>query len=247
MSKIDVITIKGEKKGTVDFGFDGSVSDLLVSSVARSNMANKRQSIANTKDRSEVRGGGKKPWRQKGSGRARHGSSRSPIWVGGGVTFGPTSRRNFSKTINRKQKTLVLARLFLEKIKDKKIKILEEIKIEDGKTKSAFNLLSSLGIDKEVVVLLDVELMNSEEGGKIHLAFSNLPLAQVYSIDKINAFLLMKNEWIIITKNAFEHLNKRIKKHEMVNKLKEGGIEREKVTKRTPKQDRDKEGRKKVK
>ena len=102
---MDIFDKAGKSVGKIDlpievFGLDSN--DSLVHQVYIAKRANQRRTYAHTKDRSEVRGGGKKPWRQKGTGRARHGSNRSPIWVGGGVTFGPTNERNFSKKINKK-------------------------------------------------------------------------------------------------------------------------------------------------
>ena len=108
-------------------------SDLLYQAVM-AQLGNSRQVLAHTKGRSEVRGGGKKPWRQKGTGRARHGSIRSPIWKGGGVTFGPTKERNFSKTINKKMKRKALFMALSSKVTDQQLMVFDHLSIEKPKT-----------------------------------------------------------------------------------------------------------------
>jgi len=210
MPKIDILTTKGEKKGTVNFDFDKKVSDILVANVIRVNLSNKRQAIASTKTRAEVRGGGRKPWRQKGTGRARHGSRRSPIWIGGGVTFGPTKERNFFKRINKKQRILVLARLINDKIQDKHLKIIEDIKIDSFKTKEGLKLLSCLKIDGPALIVLDKELLESDTGRRVYLAFHNLPFIEMTSVEKINAYMVAKYEWLVITKKAFKELKEKL-------------------------------------
>jgi len=121
---------QGEKVGQVDLPaelFGVPLNRDLVHQVVVTQMANSRQVLAHTKDRSEVRGGGAKPWRQKGTGRARHGSIRSPIWVGGGVAFGPTKERVFAKKINKKMKRQALFMVLSSKVKDKEIVLLDKI------------------------------------------------------------------------------------------------------------------------
>src|SRR4030043_2104409 len=112
----------------------------LVHQVVLFQMANQRQTLAHTKGRGEVRGGGRKPWRQKGTGRARHGSIRSPLWIGGGTTFGPTNKRNFEAKINKKAKKKALDMVLSSKANDKELIIMEDFKIKEAKTKVMANL-----------------------------------------------------------------------------------------------------------
>lgn len=137
---------KGKESGNItlpDEVFGVRWNSDLVHQVIVSMQANKRQTIAHTKDRSEVRGGGKKPWRQKGTGRARHGSIRSPIWIGGGVTFGPRKDRDYTKKINKKMKTKALFALLSKKAKEKEIVFLKDL-TTDAKTKKAVEALEAL-------------------------------------------------------------------------------------------------------
>ena len=125
--KINLYNQKGEKVGKTDLPdeiFNVEINSDLLHQVIVSQMANKRQSSAHTKDRGDVSGGGKKPWRQKGTGRARHGSRRSPIWVGGGVTFGPKSEKNYKKTIPQKMKRKALFMALSSKVNDDELILL---------------------------------------------------------------------------------------------------------------------------
>lgn len=116
--------------------------------------ANARRAIANTKTRGEVRGGGKKPWKQKGTGRARQGSIRSPQWVGGGITFGPTSERNFSVKINKKLKRKALFMALSDKVQNEKLMVLESIATTSAKTKYAASVIAKLPIDRNVLLVV---------------------------------------------------------------------------------------------
>ncbi|MEY2641330.1 MAG: hypothetical protein RL150_723 [Candidatus Parcubacteria bacterium] len=116
----------------------------LVHQVVTSMESDARHSVAHTKDRSEVRGGGKKPWRQKGTGRARHGSRRSPIWVGGGITFGPRSEKDFSRKVNKKMKTKALYTILSQKLRDGEVLFVDDISFAEPKTKEAKEVLKSL-------------------------------------------------------------------------------------------------------
>ncbi len=138
---------KGEKTGQMKlpeeiFGKDFKPD--LIHQVIVGMQSNKRQGTAHTKDRGEVRGGGKKPWRQKGTGRARHGSNRSPIWIGGGVTFGPTKDKNYKKTLPKKIRKTALLSVLSAKVRDKDTLIVEDIKIEKPKTKIIKPILDKL-------------------------------------------------------------------------------------------------------
>ena len=145
--KIDVYTTKGKKKGTAtvsDSVFGADKNDALVHQVVVSMQANKRTPIAHTKDRSEVRGGGRKPWKQKGLGRARHGSSRSPIWRGGGVTFGPTNEKNYTKKINAKMRAKALYAALSEKFRQGHVLFVDALDFETPKTAQAKVVIDAL-------------------------------------------------------------------------------------------------------
>jgi len=145
--KVNVYNQEGAVTGSQDLSdkvFGVKVKDEVVHQVAVAMMGNKRQVLAHAKGRSEVRGGGRKPWRQKGTGRARHGSIRSPLWVGGGVTFGPTKERNFSKKINIKMRRIAIRMCLSDRVKDGKLILLDGISIKDGKTKEIVKTFDNL-------------------------------------------------------------------------------------------------------
>jgi len=138
---------KGEAKGKVTlpeslFGLSWNAD--LVHQVVVSMTSSARNPIAHTKTRGEVRGGGKKPWQQKGTGQARHGSTRSPIWVGGGVTHGPRNDKNYDRKVNRKMKAKALFTILSQKMRDGEITFLDSVSVKDGKTKNALGLISNI-------------------------------------------------------------------------------------------------------
>jgi len=134
--------------------FDVKINSDLIHQVVTSQMANKRTVIAHTKDRAQVRGGGKKPWRQKGTGRARHGSRRSPLWKGGGVTFGPTKVRNFEKKINKKMRRKAILMVLSAKVKNDLLLILEKLSLEKPKTKLMAGILEKLPFKGSALIVL---------------------------------------------------------------------------------------------
>src|SRR3989344_1515557 len=144
--KTELYNQSGELMGNVELPdkiFGVAMNEDLVRQVLEAQSANSRRVIAHTKDRSEVRGGGKKPWKQKGTGRARHASIRSPIWKGGGVTFGPTKERNFKKKINKKMARKALFMALSSKVKDKQLFVLDNIILENPKTKEMAVILKN--------------------------------------------------------------------------------------------------------
>lgn len=149
--EVRVYNQKGEEAGNVELPkvFDIPINHDLLTQVVSAQTANMRVPVANTKGRGEVRGGGKKPWRQKGTGRARHGSIRSPIWKGGGVTHGPTGERNFSKKINKKMASLALAMAVVGKARDGELVVMHSLAL-GGKTKEAAGMISEMGKRKEL-------------------------------------------------------------------------------------------------
>ncbi len=167
----------------------------------KSYLASLRSNTASTKTRSEVRGGGKKPWNQKGRGGARAGSKRSPIWVGGGVTFGPSTNRNYTQKVNKKQKRLALEFALNEKAKNDALFVVDNLTIESGKTKDAVKIIKDLGVRD---VLIVKELLDE----KTFFAFRNVKNAYVVESNELNAYLTSAFYAVIIEKSAFENLIK---------------------------------------
>src|SRR3989339_1186928 len=145
--KATVYNMQGTKVKELELAkeiFGVQVNPHIMSQVIVAQQANARKVIADTKDRSEVRGGGRKPWRQKGTGRARHGSIRSPLWRGGGITFGPTNERNFSLKINKKAKRKALLMCLSDKAKNERIILVDNLELAEAKTKKFFQILLNL-------------------------------------------------------------------------------------------------------
>jgi len=172
----------------------------LLWQVIVSYLANQRKNIAHTKTRAEVRGGGKKPWRQKGLGRARHGSIRSPIFIKGGITFGPRKEKIFKKKINKKMKKKALLIVLSEKFKNKLLKIVDDLKIEDGKTKTMKNFLKKLGVEKSVLIVLP------EKNEKVQRASRNLPKVKTVVLKDLNPLLLLQYRYLLLSKEAIDKI-----------------------------------------
>ncbi len=170
----------------------------LVHQAVVSQMANARQVLAHTKDRSEKRGGGRKPWRQKGTGRARHGSIRSPIWRGGGVTFGPSKERVFTKKINKKMKRQALFMALSSKVKDKEMILLDKIELAEAKTKEMIKVLNNLKISKTVLVVLD------KTNQKIIRAANNIPKIKTIRADSLNVVDVLSYKYLLMLQGAIE-------------------------------------------
>ena len=148
----------GEQELSPDvFGLE--INEALVHQVATAQMANQRQTLAHTKVRNEVRGGGKKPWKQKGTGRARAGSSRSPIWIGGGITFGPRKDVNFSKKVNDKMKQKATLMALSDRAKTENLAVLDKLELKESKTKKANEIVSN--IEKKIISEKDVKSKRS--------------------------------------------------------------------------------------
>jgi large subunit ribosomal protein L4 len=200
--KLDIYNQKGEKVGDVKISseiFDLEVNEALVHQAMVTQMANERQVVAHTKDRSEVRGGGKKPWKQKGTGRARAGSSRSPIWIGGGVTFGPTKDRNFTKKINKKMKQKALMMVLSDKVKNGNLVILEKFEIKEYKTKDFNSILKSLegsAFPKDSKELIENDVNNKKSTSDKSIADKgNISVSSVQKkVKKAKRSILVVNE-----------------------------------------------------
>jgi large subunit ribosomal protein L4 len=187
--------------------FEVKASPDLVHQVFVSQMANKRQSTAHTKDRGEVRGGGKKPWQQKGTGRARAGSIRSPIWKGGGVTFGPTKERNFKKIVPKKMKRKALLMILSSKVEDKLLIVLDNFKIEKPKTKEISSILNNLPCKaKNCLIAL------SEPDKNLFLASRNIPKVKLIEARNLNCIDLLSFKYLVIQKDAIKKIKETFKK-----------------------------------
>ncbi|MFA4830959.1 MAG: 50S ribosomal protein L4 [Patescibacteria group bacterium] len=207
MVKVDVYNVNGEKSGNLELKddvFGIKPKESVVHQVYIALMSNLRQPWAHVKDRSEVRGGGRKPWKQKGTGRARHGSIRSPLWVGGGVTFGPNANRNFKKKINKKMNRLAVRMCLSDKAKENQFVVLENLPA-DGKTKNAVALRRKLpGAGKTTLLL-------TEEKNEIILrAINNADKIDASRAQDVNVADLLRHQYVIATKKGVDILEKRL-------------------------------------
>lgn len=198
--KIKVVD-KKDKSVEVPKAFQVSVSPKAIAQVILAMQSNKRQGNAHTKTRGEVSGGGKKPWRQKGTGRARAGSTRSPLWVGGGVVFGPSNLRNWHKKVNKKLNHQVLLTLVFQKIQEKKMIVVGERKFTSHKTKEFIQYLSRLPIAESSTILLVWE-----EDPNLYLAVRNLPYLKLTSAGNLNCLDLTNFDYLIVNQNFFNQL-----------------------------------------
>jgi len=182
------------------FGLKRSKS--LIHQVAVAQMANARQVLAHTKDRSEVRGGGKKPWRQKGTGRARHGSTRSPLWRGGGVTFGPTKERNFSKKINKKMRRKALLAVLSGKARDNELIVLDKLQLSSSKTKEMIRVVGGLTKIKEDIIRRGALIALIEKDNNVIRAVKNISKFETIGIGSLNVVDILKRKYFVVTKDA---------------------------------------------
>ncbi len=202
--KIDVLDISGQRVGSKDLNpevFDVKINEAVVHRAVVAQLS-KKNVTAKTKDRGEVRGGGVKPWRQKGTGRARAGSIRSPIWKGGGKTFGPVASVNYAKKINRKEKKKALLMILSDKVKLKKILVVDDLKLNDIKTKEFVKILDNLKIKDGALVLIN------EKDEKLSKSARNVPSVKVLLADLLNVYDAIRYKWLIIDKNVLDRLNK---------------------------------------
>lgn len=202
--KVDVFNISAKKVGTMEVSdavFAQEYNEPLVHQVVVAQMANKRQGNKSTLTRSEVRGGGIKPWRQKGTGRARQGSIRSPQWTGGGVVFAP-KQRDFSQKINKKMKFAATISALSAKVADGDFIVLDELKLKEAKTKLMATVLKNFGIESRVLLIV------SESDETVLRASANIANLTVINADLVNVYDLAANAKCIVTKAAVEKLEK---------------------------------------
>ncbi len=202
MIKIDLYNMNGDRNGEIElaesvFGIEPNL-DVLHRAIVMQ-LANKRQGTHKTKDRSEVRGGGRKPYRQKGTGRARHGSSRSPIWVGGGVTFGPVPR-SYRTKLPKKMRRLAMRSALSACVQGEKLKVLDDLRFDEVKTKNMVNVLNKLNLTSSVLLILP------EKDKTVELSARNIPGVTVEYVNTINVYDLMKNNNVLMTEGSVRKL-----------------------------------------
>jgi large subunit ribosomal protein L4 len=207
MLTVPVYNLEGEETGKIKlpdeiFGLEANKN--LINQTVNVLMANKRNPWAHTKDRSEVRGGGVKPWKQKGTGRARHGSIRSPLWRGGGVTFGPRKEKVFERKINKKAKTKVLFMVLSSKLRDKELLIVENLEIKEPKTKLMSGILSKILKDRKK----DILMATSKKDKNIIRASKNIPYVKTIAADSLNILDLLSFKYLLLDKEGIEKIKK---------------------------------------
>lgn len=204
--KTKIYSLKGKETGSIDlpeevFGLNWNAD--LVHEVLTSLATNARTPVAHTKDRGEVRGGGKKPWQQKGTGRARHGSSRSPIWVGGGVAHGPRNDKNFDRKVNKKVKSKALATILSAKLRDGEIIFVDSFGMTAPKTKEAIAVLKSIGsiggLEKFSKKKSNAALITiADKDMNVSKSFANVGKVAITEARNLNPVDLMKYKYLII-------------------------------------------------
>jgi large subunit ribosomal protein L4 len=206
--KTDLYNMKGEKTGEVTlpkevFGVEANPD--LIYQVMRMQMLARRQNTVQAKDRSEVRGGGRKPWRQKGTGRARHGSRRSPIWKGGGVTFGPTTERNYKKKINKKVKRAAVCMVLSAKKEKEFIFFVSDLSAKEPKTKEMREFLKKTFCDKSTLVVLP------EMDKNLILSLRNIENVDTIQAKDLNALDLLSYKYLIVPEKSIKVIKETIK------------------------------------
>ena len=208
--EIAVYNQNGEKVGKVSLKpeiFAVEDKDELLTQVVLAILANQRQAKAKTKTRAEVRGGGKKPWRQKGTGRARAGSIRSPLWRGGGVVFGPTGEENYQKIIPKKMRQLALFYALSNKAKANEIVVLDKIDFPRIKTKQVEEMLNKLPVI-EGTFLYVYDKLNP----KVFLSMNNLPYFKMVSLNSLNLIDVLNYQWLLLEKETLKKLEEKYTK-----------------------------------
>lgn len=203
--KADLYNLKNKTVGEIslpDRIFGAHWNPELVRQVSMAQMANRRRPWAHAKDRSEVSGGGRKPWRQKGTGRARHGSIRSPLWIGGGKAHGPNKERDYSQKVNKKMLQGALFSVLSKKLKDGELRFFDSLAIELPKTKILSGILRELTSAKKRARKLDVLMIPDLENKKLFRAAANIQKTKVLSPKSLNVYDLLNYKNIFIDKEA---------------------------------------------
>ena len=197
MANVSVFNMEGKEVGTIELNdavFGVEVNEHLVHMAVVQQLANNRQGTQKAKTRSEVSGGGKKPWRQKGTGHARQGSTRSPQWTGGGVVFAPVPR-DYSFKLNKKEKRAALKSALTSKVQDAKLIVVEELKFDEIKTKNFANVMNNLKVNKGLVVI-------AENDANVVLSARNMADVNTALVNTMNVYDVMKANTVVLTKDA---------------------------------------------
>ena len=197
MANVAVYNMEGKEVGSLELNdaiFGVEVNEHLVHMAVLQQLANNRQGTQKAKTRSEVSGGGRKPWRQKGTGHARQGSTRSPQWTGGGVVFAPVPR-DYSFKINKKEKRAALKSVLTSRVLDNKLIVVDELKFDEIKTKRFQAVMDNLKVKKALVVIAD----NDE---KITMSARNIPTVKTALVNSINVYDILKGDTLVLTKDA---------------------------------------------
>lgn len=209
MKKIDILDITGKKVGETELDasiFDGRISPSLMKQAVVAFLSNQRAGLASAKTRGEISGGGRKPWKQKGTGRARVGSTRSPLWRKGGVTFGPKPH-SFHKDLPQRMKLLSLKSALNAKLKDGEIIVLDKFEIDSAKTKDFFEILKKLKLNN-----ISTKVVVNTINQNIKLASRNIKKIQVKDAQNINTYEALNCKKILFTTEALLKVGERIKK-----------------------------------
>ena len=199
MANVTVYNMAGNEVGTIELSdavFGAPVNEHLVHLAVVQQLANNRQGTQKAKTRSEVSGGGKKPWRQKGTGHARQGSTRAPQWTGGGIVFAPVPR-DYSFKINKKEKRAALKSVLTSKVQENKLIVLDELKLDEIKTKNFKKVMDALKVEKALVIL-------NENDRNVVLSARNLPDVKTALTNTINVYDILKYNTVVVTKAAVQ-------------------------------------------
>ncbi|MEK7195348.1 MAG: 50S ribosomal protein L4 [Patescibacteria group bacterium] len=213
--KAEVFNLKNEKVDTVELPervFGAKWNPTLIAQVIEAQLSSGRRPWAHAKGRGEVRGGGRKPWRQKGTGRARHGSIRSPIWKGGGKSHGPVNSRDYSKKINKKMKVAAMFSSLSHRFKEGNLKFLESLELGEPKTRILAGILGTLLQTKKDVKKYDALLIANKRNRNLFRAVSNLPKAKAVSAESINTYDILNHKRVFIDRSVIDVINRHYKK-----------------------------------
>ena len=208
MSKINVLNVKGEKVKDITLNkeiWNIEPNDVVLYDAIMLARSNARQGTHSVKTRSEVSGGGRKPWKQKGTGRARQGSTRAPHWYHGGVAFGPQTEKNYTKKMNRKERRLALKSALSYKVIDNELIVLDSLNLESNKTKEMKEVLANLKVDRNILIVVD------ELDDNVVLATRNLNNVLLLSADEINTMDVVSAHVLIATEGAVKSVEEALK------------------------------------
>ena len=197
MANVSVYNMEGNEVGKMDLNdavFGVEVNEHLVHMAVVAQLANNRQGTQKAKTRSEVSGGGRKPWRQKGTGHARQGSTRAPQWTGGGIVFAPTPR-DYTIRLNKKEKRAALKSALTSRVVENKFVVVDELKLDEIKTKKFVEVLKNLNVEKALVVLNDMD-------EKVIASAANIPTVKTTQTNELNVFDVLKYDTVVVTKAA---------------------------------------------